>query len=78
MIAKAGKNGFLDYKSAALPTELCRQNARPARTHAGSERGKLAQSLVSNNQQAPRAWKSALLVTASAKSLEAAQPFPDF
>jgi hypothetical protein len=24
MIAKAGKNGFLDYKSAALPAELCR------------------------------------------------------
>jgi hypothetical protein len=25
MIAKARKNGFLDYKSAALPTELCRR-----------------------------------------------------
>src|SRR5438477_3876882 len=40
-----------DYKSAALPTELCRQtkSARPARTHSGSERRKVAQTLASNN-----------------------------
>ena len=25
MIAKAGKRSFSNYKSAALPTELCRQ-----------------------------------------------------
>src|SRR5207302_3868946 len=43
-----------DYKSAALPTELCRQkSARPARTHSGSERRKVAQSFASNNHPLP-------------------------
>src|SRR5437868_14919909 len=35
-----------DYKSAALPTELCRQK----KCHSGSERGKVAQTLNSNNR----------------------------
>src|SRR5258707_15336824 len=36
MIAKACKNGFLDYKSAALPTELCRHFPRKILSDASS------------------------------------------
>ena len=37
MIAKAGKRPFSNYKSAALPTELCRQKNCPS----GSDRLRL-------------------------------------